>query len=48
MANLNIDYTQNSWQEYLKWERNDKRVVKQIDKIINDTIRIPFTEIGKL
>ena len=47
MTKLNIDFTQDAWEEYLEWKRNDKKIVKRIDKIINDTIRHPFTGIGK-
>ena len=43
MTKLNIDFTQDAWEEYLEWKRNDKKIVKRIDKIINDTIRHPFT-----
>ncbi|WP_438267729.1 Txe/YoeB family addiction module toxin [Limosilactobacillus caccae] len=44
---LNIDFTQDAWYEYLDWKKNDKKMVKRIDKIINDTIHHPFTGIGK-
>jgi len=47
MTKLNVDFTHDAWEEYLDWKKNDKKMVKRIDKIISDTIRHPFTGIGK-
>lgn len=47
MTRLNVNFTQDAWDQYLEWKRNDKKMVKRIDKIINDTIRHPFEGVGK-
>ena len=47
MTRLNVNFTQDAWQEYLAWKKDDRKMVKRIDKIISDTIRHPFTGIGK-
>lgn len=47
MTKLNILFTNDAWLDYLKWEKTDKATVKKIDKLIMDTIRHPFTGLGK-
>ena len=39
--------TPNSWADYLQWKKEDRSMVKKIDKLISDTIRYPFTGLGK-
>lgn len=38
---LDIEFKGNSWQEYLYWQKQDKKTLKQINKLISDTIRNP-------
>lgn len=47
MTKLNILFTEAAWQEYIEWKKIDKALVKKIDQLIMDTIRHPFTGIGK-
>ncbi|HJF53745.1 MAG TPA: Txe/YoeB family addiction module toxin [Limosilactobacillus coleohominis] len=47
MTKLNIVFTQDAWQEYLTWKNSDRKIVRRIDKLINDTVRNPFSGIGK-
>lgn len=47
MTKLNVLFTAQAWQEYLDWEKKDRQMVKRIDKLITDTIRHPFTGVGK-
>lgn len=47
MTKLNIVFTQDAWQEYLTWKKIDRQITKRIDKLINDTVRNPFSGLGK-
>jgi toxin YoeB len=47
MTKLNIVFTQDAWQEYLNWKKTDRQMSKRIDKLIKDTLRNPFSGVGK-
>lgn len=36
-----------AWQDYLHWQRVDKRILKRINALIKDIERNPFDGIGK-
>ncbi|WP_051225623.1 Txe/YoeB family addiction module toxin [Photorhabdus temperata] len=40
-------FTDESWQDYLYWQQNDKRLVKRINELLNDIGRTPFRGFGK-
>ena len=39
--------TTRSWDDYLYWQKNDKRMVRRINDLIKDVQREPFDGIGK-
>lgn len=43
---LNVSFAGLGWPEYCWWQRQDKRTLKRINKLINDTIREPITGLG--
>lgn len=43
---LDVEFKGNGWEEYLYWQKQDKKTVKRINKLISDTIRHPFTGRG--
>ena len=47
MADRNIAWTPTAWEDYLYWQTQDKKTLKRINKLIDATIRSPFTGIGK-
>lgn len=47
MTKLNIEFTNNSWSDYVQWKKEDRSMIKKIDKLISDTIRHPFSGLGK-
>lgn len=47
MNKLNIVFTADAWEEYLEWKKANRSMVKRIDKLISDTIRHPFSGLGK-
>jgi toxin YoeB len=36
-----------AWEDYLYWQQTDKQILKRINELIKDTLRNPFTGIGK-
>ncbi len=44
---MNLTWTDESWQEYLSWQNEDKKVLKKINDLIKDIKREPFSGIGK-
>ncbi len=43
----NIIFSEASWDDYLYWQKNDKKNLKRINSIIKDIKRSPFEGIGK-
>ncbi len=44
---MRIIFTTNSWEDYLSWQDEDKRVFKKINSLIKDIQRNPYHGIGK-
>ena len=44
---MNINFTANGWADYLYWQGQDKKTLKRINALIQDTLRDPFDGIGK-
>ena len=42
-----IAWTGEAWKDYIYWQTQDKKTLKRINKLINDTMRQPFEGIGK-
>ena len=36
-----------AWEDYLYWQKQDRKMVERINKLIEATARDPFTGIGK-
>ena len=36
-----------SWNDYLYWQKSDKKIVKRINELIKSCLRTPFEGIGK-
>ncbi|HDZ9338547.1 TPA: Txe/YoeB family addiction module toxin [Vibrio cholerae] len=47
MSSRLLSWTDESWDDYLYWQTQDKKTLKRINKIINDFKRSPFEGIGK-
>jgi toxin YoeB len=35
------------WEDYLYWQQTDRKMLQRINELIRDTIRNPFSGIGK-
>lgn len=43
----NLKFTDESWNDYLYWQRQDRKTLKRINELIRDARRSPFDGIGK-
>jgi len=40
-------FVDESWEDYLYWQKIDKKMVKRINNLLKDISRTPFDDIGK-
>ncbi len=40
-------WTDDAWEDYLYWQKQDKKTLKRINNILKDIDRTPFSGIGK-
>lgn len=43
---MRIVFTKNSWEDYISWQKEDKKLLKRINLLIKDILRTPFEGIG--
>jgi len=44
---MKIVFSKNSWEDYLSWQTEDRKVLKKINELIKDIQRTPYDGIGK-
>ena len=44
---MKLVFSENAWEDYLHWQRNDWKTLKRINQLIDDIQRSPFEGIGK-
>jgi toxin YoeB len=44
---MNLFFSSRAWDEYLYWQKTDKKILKRINEIIKDIQRFPYQGIGK-
>lgn len=44
---MDIMFLDDAWQDYLYWQKIDKKILKRINELIKDIQRSPFEVIGK-
>jgi toxin YoeB len=42
-----LTFSENAWEEYVLWQKDDIRMVKKINTLIKDIQRHPFDGLGK-
>jgi toxin YoeB len=47
VAQRNLVFTTESWDDYTYWISQDKKTLKKINKLIADIVRNPFLGLGK-
>jgi len=40
-------FTEESWEDYIYWQRTDRRMVQRINALLKDIARAPFRGLGK-
>ncbi len=44
---MTLSWTDDAWEDYLYWQQQDRKTLRRINKMIEDTKRHPFEGIGK-
>jgi len=44
---VKLIFADEAWDDYLYWQKQDRRMVERINKLITETARSPFDGIGK-
>ena len=44
---MNICFTGQGWDDYLYWQKTDKKILKKINELIRDVQRTPYEVLGK-
>jgi toxin YoeB len=44
---MKIVFSINSWEDYISWQKEDKKILKKINELIKDIQRTPYKGIGK-
>mgnify|MGYP001764078357 FL=1 len=44
---MKLVFADAAWEDYLYWQKQDRRMVERINKLIEETRREPFAGIGK-
>ena len=44
---MRLIFSERAWEDYLYWQRTDKKLLKRINALIQDIQRSPFVGIGK-
>ena len=44
---MTIAWTDSAWEDYLYWQKNDKKILKRINELLKDINRHPGTGKGK-
>jgi len=44
---MKLIFVDESWEDYLYWQKTDKKILKRINTLIKEIVRSPFDGIGK-
>ncbi len=44
---MKLIFSENAWEDYLYWQKTDKKLLNRINKLIKETKRQPFEGVGK-
>lgn len=44
---MKLKWDEEAWSDYLYWQTQDKKTLKKINALLNNTMRKPFEGIGK-
>ena len=44
---MKLVFLTNGWEDYLYWQKQDKKILKRVNELIKDYLRSPIDGIGK-
>lgn len=44
---MKLMFLEDAWEDYLYWQKNNKKILERINQLIKDAIRNPFSGLGK-
>lgn len=44
---MKITFTKIAWEDYLSWQKEDKKILKKINALVKEVMRMPFGGRGK-
>ena len=44
---MKLTFSDEAWEDYLYWQRQDRKMVERINKLIKEVQRDPFAGVGK-
>ena len=44
---MKLIFSEHAWNDYLYWQKTDRKILKRIKLLIKDVLRAPFEGIGK-
>ena len=44
---MKLTFAENAWEDYLYWQKTDKKILRRINLLIKEIRRTPFEGIGK-
>lgn len=44
---MKLIFSENAWEDYLYWQKTDKKVLRRINALIKESARTPFRGSGK-
>lgn len=44
---MKITFSKNAWEDYVSWQKDDKKMLRKINELIKDIQKTPFEGIGK-
>jgi toxin YoeB len=47
MSKRSIGFTDTGWSDYLTWQKNDRKILQKINRLIEEISRTPFDGTGK-
>ncbi|MDP4529893.1 Txe/YoeB family addiction module toxin [Alkalimonas delamerensis] len=44
---MKLIFSEHAWEDYLYWQKTDKKIISRINKLIKEVMREPFAGVGK-
>lgn len=44
---MKLMFLEDAWEDYLYWQKNNKKILQRINQLTKDALRTPFAGLGK-